>query len=179
MWAAPAGMFSFARAGAAMVAVMIYAGIEGRPMPRIIQVIMVNTSVKRMLVLPREIIVLAMVRPNPVLEHTPMMMPTQAQATATDTVCLAPSASASSRSLKDIRVSFRMNETRIVTTMVSTAEKMTVVPEKNSIYSKKKTGISRWLRLDITSPVLGSLSLGRPVRPSLQARRCTWMMILK
>ena len=91
-------------------------------MPRIIQVIMVNTSVKRMLVLPREIIVLAMVRPNPVLEHTPMMMPTQAQATATETVCLAPSARASSKSLRDMRVSFRIKDTPMVTRMVSTAE---------------------------------------------------------
>ena len=46
-----------------------------------------------------------------------------------------------------------------------------MVPEKNSMYSRKNTGISRWLRFAITSLVLGSLSFGKPVRPSLQARR--------
>ena len=102
-------------------------------MPRIIQVIMVKIRVKRMLVLPREMMVLAIVRPKPVLEQTPMMMPTHAQATATETVCFAPSARASSRSFRDMRVSFRIKDTRMVTRMVSTAEKITVVPEKNSM----------------------------------------------
>ena len=72
--------------------------------------------------MPREMMVLAMVRPKPVLEQTPMMMPTQAQATATETVCLAPSARASSKSFRDMRVSLRMKEIKIVTRMVSTAE---------------------------------------------------------
>ena len=102
-------------------------------MPRIMQVIIVKNSVKSRLVEPRAMIVFAMVRPKPVFEQTPMMMPTQAQATATETVCFAPSASASRKLEKVMRVSSRNIETTMVTRIVMTAEKITVVPEKNSI----------------------------------------------
>ena len=133
MWAAPAGIPSFANAGAAIVAVMIYAGIEGSPMPRIIQVIIVKNNVNSRLVEPSAIMVLAIVRPNPVFEQTPMMIPTQAQATATETVCFAPLASASRKPERLMRVSFLNIDTTMVTRIVITAEKITVVPEKNSI----------------------------------------------
>ena len=39
-------MPSWTSAGAATVEVMMYAGMDGRPMPRIMQVTMENTSVK-------------------------------------------------------------------------------------------------------------------------------------
>ena len=91
-------------------------------MPRNIQAILVNTRVKRMLVPPKAIIVFAMVRPKPVLEHTPMIIPTQAQAIATDTVCFAPLAKASTISFTLMRVSFFSCATTMVTTMVNTAE---------------------------------------------------------
>ena len=76
--------------------------------------------------------VLAMVKPNPVFDVTPMMMPTHAHAIATATVCVAPSANASQTSLKLMRVLFLNAATMIVATMVITAENTTVVPENNN-----------------------------------------------
>jgi len=113
-------------------------------MPRIMQATIVRTSVKRRLVLPSLTIALVMLRPNPVLANTPTTMPTQVQATATVTVCLAPSASASSIALKLMRVDGRSQETTIVARIVQKAEKITVVPEKNSMYNRNKIGSSRW-----------------------------------
>src|SRR5574344_1407932 len=101
-----------------MVAVIMYAGMEGSPIPKIIQVTMEKNKVKIKLLPPIAIIVLAMVRPKPVLEDTPMIIPTQAQASATDTVCLVPSTNESHKSLKDIRVDFLVAATRMVTMMV-------------------------------------------------------------
>ena len=59
-------------------------------MPRIIQVTMVNSRVRRMLLCPMLMMVEATLRAKPVWLHTPTMIPTQAQAMATDTVDLAP-----------------------------------------------------------------------------------------
>ena len=73
-----------------MVAVMRYEGMEGRPMPRIMQVIMVKRSVSIRLCLPMLMMALATFRAKPVWPQTPTMMPTQAQAMATETVDLAP-----------------------------------------------------------------------------------------
>jgi len=91
-------------------------------MPRIMQVIMVKRRVRRRLFPPRVMIALAIVRPKPVLLTTPMMMPTQAQAIATGTVCLAPSMQASRMSRRLMRVDFLKAETITVTAMVITAE---------------------------------------------------------
>ena len=93
---------------------------------------MVKMSVITRLFPPSVMMVLAMVSPKPVFEVTPMMMPTQAQAMATATVWVAPSANASQMSLKLIRVLFLNPATTMVATMVITAEKTTVVPEKSS-----------------------------------------------
>ena len=55
-------------------------------MPRIIQVTMVNSRVRKMLLWPMLMMALAMFRAKPVREQTPTMIPTQAQLIATETV---------------------------------------------------------------------------------------------
>ena len=52
--------------------------------------------------------------------QTPTMMPTQAQAIATETVDFAPATKASQMSLKLMRLMGRSSATRMVTTMVRT-----------------------------------------------------------
>ena len=102
-------------------------------MPRIMQVIMVNTSVSRTLDWPMRIMACATLRAKPVMPQTPTMMPTQAQAIATETVDFAPATKASQMSLKLMRLMGRSSATRMVTTMVQNALKMTVLPLQMSI----------------------------------------------
>ena len=72
-------------------------------------------------------------RAKPVMPQTPTIMPTQAQAMATETVDLAPWTKASQMSLKLIRLTGRSSATTMVTMMVQKAPRMTVTPLKISI----------------------------------------------
>src|SRR5690554_5725448 len=119
-------MPSFTRAGAAMVAVIRYAGMDGSPIPRIIQVIMVRKSVNIRLDCPSWMMALAILSPNPVRLTTPMMIPTTAQATATETTALVPSENASRIWRSVILVVFLAILTAMVATIAQKAEKMTV-----------------------------------------------------
>ena len=138
---------------------------------------MVNTRVSSTLSWPMRMMAWATFRAKPVMPHTPTMMPTQAQAMATETVDLAPETKASQMSFRLMRLMGRSSATMMVTTMVQKALKMTVLPLQMSIYSRKAMGISRWPRSRMTWPGLGICSLGRPFRCSLVARICTWTKI--
>ena len=76
----------------------------GSPIPKIMQVIIVSTKVAIMLVPPKSIIALAILSPNPVMLVTAIIIPTTAQAMATETVPRAPPAKASNRSFMLILV---------------------------------------------------------------------------
>src|SRR5699024_1313128 len=95
-----------AKAGAAIVAVMIYAGIDGNPIPSTSEAIIVKKHVSSNEPAPSAAIAEASTEPKLVSDTTPMMTPTIAQAIITDSDCFAPSSSASNTSLNDMRVVF-------------------------------------------------------------------------
>ena len=113
-------------AGAAIVTVIMYAGILGKPIPSSIQVTIVKTSVNNKLFPPSEIIALAILMVKPVKLDTPITIPTQAQAIATDTVDFAEATKAASISFKLMRVSFFSCAIMIVKRMVKKAPLITV-----------------------------------------------------
>ncbi len=90
----------------------------GRPIPKIMHVTIVNTSVNIRLLPPMLMMVLAILRAKPVIEQEPTMIPTQAQAMATDTVDFALATMASRISWTLMRVFFLHSATIIVNTMV-------------------------------------------------------------
>ena len=90
----------------------------GSPIPRIMQVTMVNTSVNRRLFPPMLIMVFAIFSAKPVIEQTPTIQPTHAQAIATETVDFAAAAIASRISCRLIRVFFLTCATMIVKMIV-------------------------------------------------------------
>ena len=82
------------------------------------QVIIVNTSVNIRLFPPMLMMVFAIFRAKPVIEQEPTMIPTQAQAIATDTVDFALATIASRISWKVNLVFFLHCATMIVNTIV-------------------------------------------------------------
>ena len=142
-------------------------------MPKIMQVTMVKSRVRNRLCWPMLMMERATFRAKPVRPQTPTIIPTQAQAMATETVDLAPATKASPISLRLMRLMGLSCATTMVTTMVQKALIITVLPLKISMYSRKTMGISKWPRSLNTSLTRGRRSLGMPSRWSLVARICT------
>ena len=92
--------------------------MEGKPMPKIIEAIMVKNKVRNRLPAPMLIMEEVMTVPKLVKLTTPIIMPTSAQAAMTARDCLAPSTSASKISWKLMRVVFRHAATMMVKKMV-------------------------------------------------------------
>ena len=97
------------------------------------QVTIVKSRVSIRLCSPMLMMACATLSANPVMPQTPTMMPTQAQAMATDTVDFAPATKASQMSLRLMRLTGRSSATTMVTMMVQNAPRMTVTPLKISM----------------------------------------------
>jgi hypothetical protein len=105
-WAAISGTPSCTSAGAAMVAKTMYLAVVGRPIPRIMEAIMVRKSVTIRLPPATLMINEAKRSPSPVRVTTPTTIPAQAQAAATPMALRAPFSMALKKSLIEMRVSF-------------------------------------------------------------------------
>src|SRR5699024_6560026 len=81
-------------AGAAIDDVIIYVGIDGNPIPKIMEASIVKNKVKNSMSLPRTRIAVVIFKPNPVNEATPTIMPTIAQAIPTPSALRVPSSNA-------------------------------------------------------------------------------------
>jgi hypothetical protein len=77
------GIPTLSNAGAATVAAMTYAAVEGRPIPRIIQAIMDIKSIRKIFPLDSWKTIWANRTPNPVMLTIPITIPAEAQAMVT------------------------------------------------------------------------------------------------
>ena len=110
----------------------------------------------------------------PVSVITPIMMPAQAQASATAMEFLAPSSSAPQmvRQPMSLRVDLRSSATGTQLSVPASAHsgalKPSIRPNKTT-----RTGINRWPRTRMTSMKRGISERGRPRRPTRLASKCT------
>lgn len=101
-----------------MVAVMIYAGMDGKPMPSTIDASIVRNKVQNKEPAPNAVMADVMTVPKLVRLTTPMMIPTTAQAIMTESDWRAPFSSASRISRTPMRVDLRNAATTTVRTIV-------------------------------------------------------------
>src|SRR5690606_10324506 len=118
-------------AGAAIDDVIIYVGIEGKPIPKIIEAIIVKNNVNSKLPAPNTKIAFVIFKPNPVKEATPTIIPTIPHAIATLNADLVPFSSAFSIPLRPILVVGLRKAITTVEIIAKKAAKIGVFPLNN------------------------------------------------
>ena len=124
MCAAGVATPSLMSAGTRSETMTMYAGVVGMPMPSTMPAIAVRTSARMRLFWASARTICVKVMPSPVSEITPITMPAQAQAMATESASRAPPSSASTtvRQVIPSRVLRRMRATGSVAMVPTRAQ---------------------------------------------------------